>query len=123
MITKEIAKFLGVCCAKLFGLLVLFGVSVAFAGPKVVKEDKVVKENKVAKNGSNAGNGILVPGNPEALAWEAMPDHSTPATVDKSEISIDPETGAEVIRTTLYISFTAKATVAQVNSLLEEING
>ena len=66
--------------------------------------------------------GILVPGDPTATIEEAMPNHDASRLVPEVEISTDPDSGARIIRTALYIAFQQNATVAEVNAVLNAIN-
>lgn len=67
--------------------------------------------------------GILMPGDPAASVAEVMPDYDAFRLVPDAEISTDPDSGSRVIRTALYIAFRQDATVADVNAVLNSING
>ena len=67
--------------------------------------------------------GILVPGDPASTIEQSMPDHDSSRLVPESEISTVPNTGYRIIRTALYIVFRQDATVADVNAILNSING
>lgn len=72
----------------------------------------------------NPPQGILVPGDPTASLATAMPDYTAPdGTVPPSQISTDPQSGARIIRTALYVAFRVNITVAEANAFLTAING
>ena len=67
-------------------------------------------------------DGILLPGDPDSLAVDATYDLSVNPGVPESEIEDDPSWG-RIARSELEIGFIENATVREVNSLLQSING
>jgi VCBS repeat-containing protein len=65
--------------------------------------------------------GILLPGDPNAQALEAMPDYDAKYEFGVENIETGPE-GGVFARTVLFASINPEATVGAVNALLESVN-
>jgi hypothetical protein len=68
------------------------------------------------------GDGVLLPGEPDALAVDAIFDFDTGSGVPDEEVGIDAD-GFPVARTQFEIALFEDATVGQLNALLEGIGG
>ncbi len=69
--------------------------------------------------------GVLLEGDPDVTAKAACTDLHINLKINSNEISVDggSASGGEILRTELLIEFSDSATVAEVNTLLTDING
>lgn len=70
-----------------------------------------------------AVEGILVPGDSDSALKNVMPDYGSAVLVNEQDISVDPDSGAKINRTSLYVTFEESSTVKEVNEVLKSING
>jgi hypothetical protein len=60
-----------------------------------------------------------LPGDPDKSVLEATFDFSVQVEVTDGEVSVDPETGGEVIRTQIQVGFDPDVKVRDINMLME----